>query len=210
MKKLLVCFLLCIPLCMQANKKTISLARDYIRSGKNLEKAEGLLCELLQDPVYRGNDKIWKMLFDAQQKQYEQFNEKLYLQQNIDTAAFFQVAHRMFNTLEGLDSVEQVPTAKGKIKMKYREQSAAILNQYRPNLFNGGLFFARNQDYQQAYTLLNSYISCAEKPLFKDYHYAEKDANLPIAAYWSVYCGYKMRDAAAKKTKRMRTTCCNI
>ena len=197
MKKLLVCFLLCIPLCMQANKKTISLARDYIRSGKNLEKAEGLLCELLQDPVYRGNDKIWKMLFDAQQKQYEQFNEKLYLQQNIDTAAFFQVAHRMFNTLEGLDSVEQVPTAKGKIKMKYREQSAAILNQYRPNLFNGGLFFARNQDYQPAYTLLNSYISCAEKPLFKDYHYAEKDANLPVAAYWSVYCGYKMRDAAA-------------
>ena len=197
MKKLLVCFLLCIPLCMQANKKTISLARDYIRSGKNLEKAEGLLCELLQDPVYRGNDKIWKMLFDAQQKQYEQFNEKLYLQQNIDTAAFFQVAHRMFNTLEGLDSVEQVPTAKGKIKMKYREQSAAILNQYRPNLFNGGIFFARNQDYQQAYTLLNSYISCAEKPLFKDYHYAEKDANLPVAAYWSVYCGYKMHDAAA-------------
>ena len=83
MKKLFIGLLLCIPLCMQANKKTISLARDYIRSGKNLEKAEGLLHEILKDSIYRGNDKIWKMLFDAQQKQYEQFNEKLYLQQSI-------------------------------------------------------------------------------------------------------------------------------
>ena len=32
------------------------------------------------------------------------------------------------------------------------------------------------------------------QPLFSQYNYGEKDRRIPEAAYWAVYCGYKMGD----------------
>jgi tetratricopeptide (TPR) repeat protein len=41
------------------------------------------------------------------------------------------------------------------------------------------------------------YINSATQPLFKVYNYAETDKTMPVAAYWSVYCGYKLKDPKA-------------
>lgn len=103
----------------------------------------------------------------------------------------------MFATLEGLDSLDMKPDAKGRIKFKYRDHSAELLNQYRPNLYFGGLYFIKKQNYLKAYDLFNTYIDCSSHPLFAKYKYASRDKYLPQAAYWAVYCGYKLKDAKA-------------
>lgn len=76
MKRFLIPLLLCFPMILWGQKKTITQAKDYIKSGKNLNQAEKLLTDLLNDSSSRSNEKLWILLFEAQRKQYDQGNEK--------------------------------------------------------------------------------------------------------------------------------------
>ena len=147
MKKILICVFICLPLIAWGQKKTMTQVKDYIKSGKNLDKAEKLMTDLLNDSSSRGNEKVWLLLFESQRKQYDQGNEKLYLKEKYDTTALFLVGKRMFDTLEGLDSLDRLPDARGKVKLKYRDRSAGLLNISRPNLFNCGVFFMKKHDF---------------------------------------------------------------
>lgn len=198
MKRILgLLVLLSLVLGAGAQKKDISKARDYLKSGKDFDKAEQLMTNLLKDTTNRSNKKIWVTLFDAQRRQYEQGNEKLYLKQAYDTAAFFNLASKMFATAEALDSLEMLPDKHGDVDIEYRKQHAEYLNHYRPNLYNGGVYYITKKKYADAYKLFDQYIACGEDPLFGSYKYNETDTLMPTAAYWAVYCGYKMRDTKA-------------
>ena len=175
---------------MNAQRKEIGQARTFIKSGKNLDKAEQLMRNLLKDSANRENEKIHVVLCDALRKQYEERNMKMYLKQKQDTASFFLLTRNMFMAYESLDSLDARPNAKGKEQLRYREKNAAFLNTYRRNLYNGGLYFVRKQQYATAYDMLDTYIDCARQPLFASYHYPAS----PEAAYWSLFCGYKLQD----------------
>lgn len=188
-----------IGFCLYTNaqKKEISQAKEYIKKGTNLEQAENSMQNLLKDSSNLKNEKIWLTLFEAQKKQYDQGNEKLYLKQDYDTAKLFVCVKKMFQTLEGLDSVDAQVDKKGKTKLVYRKKHAAILDVYRRNLYNGGAFFVNRQDFKEAYNFFDMYLNCSNQPMFKEYNYNETDANIPSAAYWAVYCGYKLKDTKA-------------
>ena len=178
-----------------AQKKEISQARDYIKSGKNLDKAEEEMRKLLKDSANRNDIKIYHTLAEAIRARYEQGNEKLYLKEKYDTASLFITAHRMFKAYETLDSVDAMPDGKGQIKLKYRKKNAAYLNTCRNNLYNGGMYFTLNKKYDIAYQLMDAFIDCAAQPLFSGMGY-EMDSHLnKAAAYFTLYCGYKLGDA---------------
>lgn len=195
--KIIICVLIFFSLGTNAQKKEMAQARSDIKSGKNLERVEQSMKQLLKDSANRTNEKIWLLLFEAQKKQYEQGNEKLYLKQKYDTARLFNSCLNLFTTLEGLDSLDARPDKKGEIKLKYRVKHSELLNVYRPNLYNGGIYFLNKQDFKTACHFLDTYINSADQPLFSAYKYLEKDKTLPVAAYWAVYCGYKMGDTKA-------------
>ncbi len=196
MKRLLIVFTitLCFPLLSHAQKKVISQARTYVKSGRDLDKAEKMMSDLLNDSANRSNEIIWLTLFEAVRKQYEQGNEKLYLKQTYDTAALFNTAAKMFTILEAFDSVEATPNQKGKVKIKYRSRHASYLNTYRRNLYSAGTFFLRRQNFSKAWQFYDTYIDCARQPLFSDYQYALNDTLMPQAAYWAMYAAYKQKD----------------
>lgn len=189
---LLLLFLL--PLQIAGQKKQLTQARDYIKSGNNLDKAESLMTDLLKDSANRTNMKIWTTLFEAIKGQYNQGNEKLYLKQPYDTASLFNATYRMFSVLEQMDSVDAMPDGKGNIRLKYRKSHSEYLDTYRPNLYNGGAYFISKKNFARAYQFFDAYIDCARQPLFAHYDYMKKDANMPKAAYWASYCGYKEND----------------
>ena len=178
-------------------KKEINAAKDQLKAGNNLPQAQQSLETLLKDSVNRNNLKIWSLLYDIVVKQYEQGNEKLYLKQAYDTASLFNLAKKLFEVADGLDSVEMEPDKKGRVRLKYRNDHSEYLHMIRPNLLSGGLWMIGKQRYAEAYRFLDIYIDCARQPLFKSKNYQETDPNLPEAAYWSVYCGYKMQDPKA-------------
>lgn len=183
-----------------AQKKEISQARSDIKSRSNLEQAETSMRNLLKDSVNRQNIKIYETLANAVSAQYEVANEKLYLKEGYDTVAFFNTAHKMFIAYESLDSIDALPNKKGRIKPKYRKKNAEYLGKYRRNLYNGGLFFINKKNYESAYKLMDSYLDCAQQPLFEANKYINDDQLASSAAFWTVVSGYKLNrpDSALK------------
>lgn len=191
---LLLFSVLALAIAASAQKKDIAQARDWVKQSKNLDKAEQTMMKVLKDSANREKEKLWEILFDALRGQYEQGNEKLYLKQKYDTASIFNIASRLFIAMESYDSIDAMPDKKGRVKLKMRKQNSSMLNTLRPNLYNGGVFFIRKKDYKTAYKFFDQYIDAANQPLFKAYKYMEKDKRIPEAAYWAVYCGYKLND----------------
>lgn len=178
-----------------SQKKVIAQARTYIKSGKDLDKAEKLMADLLKkDSANRMNDKIWLTYFDAVKKQYEQGNEKLYLKQKYDTTALFTITKKMFVVLQGLDTLDATPDKKGEVHLKYRERHAEYLSSHRPNIYNGGTFHVRKGDYRKAFTFFEMYLDADQQPIFEGYHFLTNDTLMPTAAYWATYCGYRMKN----------------
>lgn len=178
-------------------RKDLSQARTYIKSGKDLDKAIKLMTDqMAKNETARRSEKVYLTWFEAVEKLYAQGNEKLYLKQTYDTAQLFQYAKEMFDILEGLDSLAAGNVKKAGDKVNYRGKHAQLLNTYRPNLFYGGTFFIRRNDYKTAYSLLSTYLDCAEQPLFADnFDYMQTDTLMPYTAYLAAHCGYKLNDA---------------
>lgn len=196
MRKYLLFLLLVLGVVMaDAQKKEISQARTYIKSGKNLDKAEQLMTTLLRDSAHRDNKRIYQIWLEAVKGQYDQANERLYLKQNQDTAVFFGYVRRMLAIAETLDSLDMKPDKKGRVRPVYRNKHATMLDQMRGNLFNGGTYFVRKGKWQQAYDYMEAYIDCAQQPLFEAFRYDSTDVRRPEAAYWATYSGYMMHDA---------------
>ncbi len=194
MKRIFILSLLLIVLipCLNAQKKEIAQARTLVKSGKNLGQAEKQMLRLLKDSANLHNEKVHLVLCEALRKQYEEGNMKMYLKQKTDTADLFQVARRMFVAYERLDSLDSTPDEKGRVKLKYRAKNSMFLNGYRKNLFNGGSFFLRKQQYQTAFDFFDLYLNTAIQPLFSDYHYPED----PSAASLAMYCGHKLMNSS--------------
>ena len=194
-KRLLLYILLFFPLFLFAQKKQIAAARDQIKTGKDLASAEQSMRALLKDSANRENTKIWLILCQSLERQYAKANEKIYLKQKSDTAEFFSVTKRLYETMAAFDSIDAKPDATGKVNPKYRERHSEYLASIRPNLFNGGVYQIHRNDYAAAYDYFDTYIRSDREPLFAAFNFEKDDALMPHAAYWSMYCGYKMENA---------------
>lgn len=192
MKKLLITTLLIMFIvpCLRAQKKEISQARSYMKSGKNLDKAEQLMVDLLKDSLNWENPKIHATLYDAVMKQYEAGNERLYLGQQYDTAKLFNHARRLFEVSVRFDSIDARPDKKGRVRPEYRKEHAEELDGLRPNLYLGGRYFIGKSNYAKAFDFFDTYIDCGYQPLFTGYDYLTKDPRMTEAAYWATYSGY--------------------
>jgi tetratricopeptide (TPR) repeat protein len=193
MKQLIAVSLLLLMMtpCLMAQKakgntarQELSQARSSIKSG-NYADAEKRLATLLKDSTNRTNKKIWLAYYDAVLGQYEQGNEKLYLKQKYDTVAFFSKALQLLVIAESIDS----------LTTDNRKSHSQQLNTLRPNIFNGGSFLLRKNNWAEAYRYYEAYMDCARQPLFQAFRYDSIDARMPEAAYWATYCGYKQENA---------------
>jgi predicted Zn-dependent protease len=181
---------------VNAQKKEIAQARTYIKSGKNLDKAEQSMRKLLLDSANVRNIRIYTTLAEVVRKQYEQVNEKVYLKQPYDTAAFFNTAKKLFDTYYKLDSALVNYGVKPDANEKIRERNSEYLNTYRINLYNGGLYWLRKNDFKKSIVMLDSYLYCHNQPLFSSLNLAESDSVAPLAASRNLYCGYRMQNTS--------------
>lgn len=188
-----------LPLFATAQKKAISQAKTYIKSGRDLDKAVKLMEDLLKDSTFRRNEKVWLTMGDAVKMQYDQGNQKLYLKQKYDTASLFAKAKDLFYIYECLDSLDAMPDKKGKVKLNYRDKHAHLLNALRPNIYNGAAYYLRKYDFKNAWAFDDTYLECGSNPLFYEYKYLENDTLMPKAAYRAFYSAYRLGDANKMK-----------
>ncbi len=173
----------------------IDKAKTYIKSGKDFDKAEKLMVALLKDSANHDNIKIYTTWYESVIGQYNAANEKLYLKQKYDTAAFYNLTRHLQEVAVELDALDVRPDKKGRVRPSHRADNAALLNSLRINIYYGGTWNVRKGDYEKGYTYFNDYLEAAHLPLFEAYHYQQKDSLLPTAAYWATLCGFRMQDA---------------
>jgi hypothetical protein len=193
------CCLLTVLVC-EAQRKEISQARTYIKSGKDkdLSSAEKLMTDLLaKNSANRQNPRIYALWYDAVMLQYEAANEKLYLKQKYDTVQFFSIIRKLYQIAESLDSLDARPDKKGRVRPDFREDHARQLNLLRRNLYFGGTFQVRKGQYADAYSFFQTYIDADRQPLFTGYDYLKRDSLMVQAAYWATFCGYKLQQPDA-------------
>ena len=176
-----------------AQRKQIGEARTYLKSGKNYDKAEKLMTDLLKDSANRENKRIYEIWLQSVQKQYEQANEKFYMKKQQDTAQFFSLVRQMFSISFRLDSLDARPDKKGKVAPELRKDVARDMNGYRANLFFGGSYFVRKGDFKKAFDYFETYIDCRRQPLFTDYDFSN-EPRMAEAAYWACYSGYRQEE----------------
>jgi len=196
MRKIAVAFVALLAVGGSAQKKELSQARSYIKSGKDYDKAEKLMTGLIaQDSANRQNPKIYAVWYESVLGQYAQINEKVYLKQKYDTATVYTLLNRLYRVAESLDSLDARPNEKGRVKPEYRKEHAEQLDRLRRNLYFGGTYNLRRSRYQEAFDYFETYIDAARQPLFAAYDYARNDTSMSSAAYWATLAGYRMKDA---------------
>lgn len=196
MRKITIAFLVLTASMSFAQKKELSQARSYIKSGKDYDKAEKLMTDLIaKDSASRQNKKVYATWYESVLGQYQQINEKIYLQQKYDTATVYTLLNRMYRVAESLDSLDAKPDEKGKVKLEYRKSNADQLNKLRRNLYFGGTYNVRRSKFKEAFGFFETYIDAARQPLFTAYDYAKNDSSMATAAYWATLAGYRMKDA---------------
>ena len=185
---------LLITMTCAAQRRQIGDARTILQSGKNFDKAEEMMTDLLKDSANLENLRIYDVWLQAVEKQYGQLNEQMYKKQEVDTVKLFNLTKRMFTIAERLDSLDMKPDKKGKVNLQYRKENSEKMMTYRPNLFFGGAYYVRKSDFMQAFDLFETYIDCAKQPLFESLDLMNTDARMGEAAYWASYSGYRMND----------------
>ena len=195
----LILLILTFTTCLRAQKKELSQARSYIKSGKELNKAEQLMTDLLKQPDNRQNLKVHATLYDAVQAQYDEANKRFYLKQQQDTATFFKLVRRLYTVAETMDSVDALPDTKGRVRPQYRKTHAETLSRLMPNLYSGGAYFIRKQQWQQSFDFYETYLDCFNQPLFADVLTTaaaddKQQHARQLAAYWALYSAYLMHD----------------
>jgi len=190
----ILCCMLILTTNVSAQRKQIGEARTYLKSGKNYDKAEKLMTDLLKDSANQDNKRIYEIWLQSVQKQYDQANERFYMKKQQDTAQFFNLTHKMFTIAFRLDSLDMMPDKKGRVAPELRKDVARDMIGYRPNLFFGGAYFVRKQEFAKAYDYFETYINCTSQPLFTGYDQFFSDDRRDEASYWACYCGYRMND----------------
>lgn len=192
-RRITIFIALMATLTVGAQRKQIGEARTYLKSGKNFDKAEKLMTDLLKDSANRENKRIYEIWLQSVQKQYDQANEKFYMKKQQDTAQFFSIVRRLFSISFRLDSLDSRPDKKGKVNHDLRKDVARDMMGYRNNLFNGGAFYVRKGDFKKAFDYFETYIDCRRQPLFTGYDFSQ-EPRMAEAAYWATYISYRMEE----------------
>ncbi|MCF0201744.1 MAG: hypothetical protein HUK08_00125 [Bacteroidaceae bacterium] len=182
MRVITVLFFLFVAMVVPAQKKEISEAKDLLKAKKNLDKVETGMLGLLSKEENKHNVKIYRILNEAVRVQYEGMNEKLYLKQTVDSAAMFNTLMRAYRYAEMTDSVFP----------EERKKNANFLTKYVSNLFAGGAFMFRKENYTEAWDLFDTYLR--ETTGLRVNVYNEPDTRKQTAAFRALCCGYRLSD----------------
>ncbi|MGN0234609.1 MAG: hypothetical protein ACI4B5_09335 [Bacteroidaceae bacterium] len=197
MKKSYVVLILCtcfaLP-CWSAGKKEkaqkpVKMSTLYKAASTAIKNASGQdgartnLINALSRPDLKDKDKA--EIYYTAAKLYESSNSvenrKAYLKQQYDTALFFNTLLNMYEQLRLCDSVDAVPNAQEKIRLKFSKKTNELRQKHIKNILNGSKYFLRKADYASAYGYIDAFYTHTT---------SKRDTLLYRLAYQAALCGY--------------------
>ena len=108
-------------------------------------------------------------------------NRKAYLKNAYDTTKFFSPLLVMYQYLQKCDSIDALPDASGRTKLKFKSKTSSLRKKHRSNIINGGKYFLRKKDYANAYRYIDFYLRYSENTT---------DSLYVRYARWATLCAY--------------------
>ncbi len=200
MKKLSLTIVLCLTVALSfGQKKALNDAkRELGNSAPNIEDARNLIKGAMQDPETMENAETWFVAGKIEDKQFSLEQQKEILNQTPDELVMYSALQKVKPLFLTADSLDQLPDAKGKIKPKFRKDMKAILLANRVHLLNGGIFFYNNQDYVNAFDMLNQFFTMPKLDMFAGENIAENDT---AYAQFRWYAGLALTQITTDTTK---------
>lgn len=168
-----------------AVRKAVNLVEDTDESRKRikaLQDNERTISKYFKDSLFCNNKDLRLVSLDLVKKQYDVFNDRLYLKMAIDTAAMARKGAQLLREAESFDSLE--------VGKSYRKKHAEMLAPYHGNLLKGGIYFMAHKNWAEAWECLDLFLDSRKQPLFTDIKL--DNANDDFAAFLALMCGKSM------------------
>lgn len=173
-------------------KTLIKNARAAIKNNSNQDKEEKNIANAMGREDLTNEDKV-EMLYTLAQlnkSMHEVENMKAYLKQPYDTVRFFNTMLMACKYAVMCDSLDSEPDDKGKVKLQYRSKNRDLLIRYRPNLYSGGRFFLRKNNYKSSLPFLVAYYDMMDLPMMNYDMKLTTDTLLDRVALYAVVASY--------------------
>lgn len=173
-------------------KTLLKNARTAIKNSNNQSKEEKNLVDALKRDNLDKSERA-DILFTLAQlntSMNDGENLKAYLKQPYDTARFFNTMLTACQYAVLCDSVDSQPNSKGKVSAKYRSKNRDMLLRYRPNIYAGGRFYLRKNDYKSSLPFFTMYYDMMELPMMNFDTKLTADTLLDRVALYAVVASY--------------------
>lgn len=133
--------------------------RSYAKDDNYTKVDEQLSAAFKQYPQARTDAELVSMELEAQYQLMLAENKKVYLASKPDTAALFTRARQTVEYALLLDSLDQLPDEKGRVKPRYAKTIGERLRSQRPNVLSGGKYYYKKGDYASAWNHFHLWLS---------------------------------------------------
>lgn len=175
MKRFVLIFLGLFALCATAQKtatsepfnlkKTIREVRGYVKDDNYQKVHETLQTAFQKWPEAKSAAELWRYEMEAQFELAKADNVKLFLKNRPDTASYFSHVLETYRAGLRCDSLDRLPDRKGRVRPEHTRQVATLLTTLRNNLRSGGRFYLKKQQYANAFSHFDTYLSTVGSPL---------------------------------------------
>ncbi len=122
-----------------------------------------------------------------------------------DTMGMYKAAINAWDAVLKCDEFDQLPDAKGKVKMKYRSPAQAKYKTFGVTLVQAGQFFYQKKQNKDAINAWRKYLEMKETPIFKEVADFPKDNFYDDIVYYVAFLAYQEKDydSAMKFAKQL-------
>jgi len=111
-----------------------------------------------------------------------------------DTLGMHKAAVAAWEAVLKCDEFDQLPDAKGKVKMKYRTPAQTKYKNFGVSLVQAGQFFYQKKDYKAALNAWQTYLNMKSTPIFAEVADFPKDPFYDDILYYVSFLAYQEKD----------------
>ena len=121
-----------------------------------------------------------------------------------DTLAMYNAAVDAWEAALKCDELDQLPDAKGKVKLNFRSGAQNRFKNHGVAMVQGGQYFYSNKKYEEALRAWKLYLGMKETPIFADVKDFPRDPFFADIAYYAAFLSYQQKHYAdAEKYARL-------
>jgi len=198
-KMMLMAAVACMTMSVQAQNPA---AVKQVMGTKDYKEAKNLVETNLSGMDNEEKAKVWNKVVDLALDKFNNEQNTMLTNQvtkkegGYDKEGMYDAAKVAVQAAMECEKYDQLPNAKGKVKVKFHKANQDRLVGARTALINAGQEAYNNKDFKGASELFGAYVDCKGNPLYSDFDFS-KDQYMGQVAYFASLAAYNAQDYPA-------------